>query len=100
MGHQQGGADAPGAGRCRPARASVFNGQEFRTWAEAQPIRRAWADALVTIARTGTGTYQSPTDRVPEARDIIGNAVQQVVLGRANTHDAACAADAELARLQ
>lgn len=83
-----------------PPRASVFNGQEFRVWAEAQPIRRAWADALVTIARTGTGTYQSPTDRVPEARDIIGNAVQQVVLGRASAHDAACAADAELARLQ
>jgi multiple sugar transport system substrate-binding protein len=83
-----------------PPRTSVFNGPEFRAWTDQLPIRRAWADALVEIARTGTGVYQSPTDRIPEARDIIGNAVQQVVLGRASARDAACAADADLARLQ
>ena len=49
---------------------------------QEQPIRRAWADALVELGRTGTGVYQSPTDRIPEARDMIGNAVQQVVLVR------------------
>ncbi len=83
-----------------PPRASVFTGAEFNAWAAEQPVRRAWADALIEIGRTGTGVYQSPTDRIPEARDMIGNAVQQVVLGRASARDAACAADAELAKLQ
>jgi len=83
-----------------PPRASVFQGPAFASWVQEQPIRRAWADALVELGRTGTGVYQSPTDRIPEARDMIGNAVQQVVLGRASARDAACAADAELARLQ
>lgn len=83
-----------------PPRASVFDGPAFRAWTAELPIRQAWADALVEIGRTGDGFYQTRTDRVPEARDIIGNAVQQVVLGRASARDAACAADAELARLQ
>jgi multiple sugar transport system substrate-binding protein len=83
-----------------PPRASVFSGPAFTAWAAELPIRRAWADALIEIGRTGTGVYQTPTDRIPEARDIIGNAVQQIVLGRASARDAACAADAELARLQ
>lgn len=83
-----------------PPRTSVFNGPAFRAWTDEMPIRRAWADALVEIARTGSGIYQTKTDRIPEARDLIGNAVQQVVLGRASARDAACAADVELARLQ
>lgn len=83
-----------------PPRASVFQGPAFNAWVGELPIRRAWAEALVEIGRTGTGIYQSPTERVPEARDIIGNAVQQIVLGRASARDAACAADPELARLQ
>jgi multiple sugar transport system substrate-binding protein len=83
-----------------PPRTSVFNGAAFKAWTAQLPIRQAWADSLVTIARIGTSVYQSPTDRVPEAREIIGNIIQQVVLGQANVHDAACAADAELAKLQ
>ena len=83
-----------------PPRTSVFNGPTFKAWTAQLPIRQAWADSLVTVARIGTSVYQSPTDRIPEARDIIGGAVQQIVLGQASAHDAACAADAELAKLQ
>ncbi|MEI8144166.1 MAG: extracellular solute-binding protein [Alphaproteobacteria bacterium] len=83
-----------------PPRASVFQGAEFNAWVAEQPIRKAWADALIEIGRTGTGVYQSPTDRVPEARDLIGNAVQQIVQGQMSPADAARAADAELAKLQ
>lgn len=83
-----------------PPRGSVFNGPAFKAWTAEQPIRQSWADALVEIGRTGNGFYQTKTDRIPEARDLIGNAVQQVVLGRATMHDAACAADADLAKLQ
>jgi multiple sugar transport system substrate-binding protein len=83
-----------------PPRASVFGGEAFKAWAAEMPIRKAWADALIEIGRTGTGVYQSPTDRIPEARDIIGGAMQQIVLGKATPPEAAQAADAELAKLQ
>lgn len=83
-----------------PPRTSVFEGEAFKTWTSELPIRQAWADALVEISKTGTAVYQSPTTRIPEARDIIGNAVQQVMLGQAEARAAACAADEELAKLQ
>lgn len=83
-----------------PPRASVFQGPAFDAWANEAPIRRAWANALVELGRDGTGILQPPTDRVPEAREKIGDAVQAVVLGRATADEAARAADAELAKLQ
>jgi multiple sugar transport system substrate-binding protein len=83
-----------------PPRASVFCGEALKTWASEIPVRKAWADALIEIGRTGTGVYQSPTDRIPEARDIIGGAMQQIVLGKGSPQEAAQAADAELAKLQ
>ena len=83
-----------------PPRTSVFNGAAFKAWTAELPIRQAWADSLVTIARIGTSVYQSPTDRAPEARDLIGGAIQQIVLGQASVKDAACSTDVELAKLQ
>jgi len=83
-----------------PPRTSVFSGPDFTAWVNELPLRRAWADALIEIGRTGTGVYQIPTDRIPEARDITGNAIQQMVLGRGTPHDIACAADTEAAKLQ
>jgi multiple sugar transport system substrate-binding protein len=82
-----------------PPRASVFEGPEFNTWVAEMPIRKAWADSLIEIGKTGTGVYQSPTERVPEARDIIGTAVQEIVQG-ASPVDAARKADEALAKLQ
>lgn len=83
-----------------PPRSSVFNGPEFAKWTSELPVRKAWADALVEISKTGTGFFQSPTSRVPEAREIIGGAVQKIFLGQANARDALCAIDADLAKLQ
>jgi len=83
-----------------PPRASVFSGPTLQAWASERPVRQQWVDALREISRTGTGDYASPTDRVPETREIIGRAVQEVVLGQKSAKDAACAADADLAKLQ
>ena len=83
-----------------PPRASVFQGPAFDAWTAEQPIRRAWAEALVQLGREGSGVFQPPTDRIPEAREKIGDAVQQVILGRATPAEAARAADEELAKLQ
>ena len=83
-----------------PSRASVFQGQAFEAWTAEQPIRRAWADSLVQIGREGTSAFQPPTDRIAEAREKIGDAIQQIYLGRANPAEAARALDEELAKLQ
>jgi multiple sugar transport system substrate-binding protein len=83
-----------------PPRASVFGGPEFTAWSSAAPIRKAWADSLIEISKTGTSVYQTPTDRVPEARETMGNAVQQIFLGQATAQAAACAADVELEKLR
>jgi multiple sugar transport system substrate-binding protein len=56
-------------------------------------------DSLVQIGKTGTGVYQSPTERVPEARDLIGTAVQQIVQG-SNPVEVAKTTDEALAKLQ
>jgi multiple sugar transport system substrate-binding protein len=83
-----------------PPRASVFQGTEFEAWAKELPIRKAWADSLVELGRTGTGVYQTQTDRIPEARDLIGGAMQAIYQNKATALEAAKTADAELAKLQ
>lgn len=83
-----------------PPRASVFKGDDFNAWVKELPIRKAWAEALMELGRTGTGVYQSKTDDIPKARDIIGGAMQEIVQGNASALDAAKAADAELAKLR
>jgi multiple sugar transport system substrate-binding protein len=82
-----------------PPRTSVFNGPELKKWAGELPIRGEWVNALVEIGKTGTAVFQTPTDRVPEAREIIGRAVQEVVLGQKSAKQAACDADKDLAKL-
>ncbi|WP_198083439.1 extracellular solute-binding protein [Variovorax sp. E3] len=83
-----------------PPRASVFNGPELKAFAAEKPVRQQWVTALKELSATGTGDYASPTDRVPETREIIGRAVQEVVLGQKTPKEAACDADADLAKLQ
>lgn len=83
-----------------PPRASVFEGDEFNAWVKEMPIRKAWAEALIELGKTGSGVYQTQTDDVPKARDIIGGAMQEIVQGKASAADAAKAADVELAKLQ
>jgi multiple sugar transport system substrate-binding protein len=83
-----------------PPRASVFAGPEMKAWASEKPVRQQWVNALREISTTGTGDYASPTDRVPETREIIGRAAQEVILGQKSAKEAACDADVDLAKLQ
>jgi hypothetical protein len=39
-------------------------------------------------------------DRQPQAREIVGDAVDSVLLGQASAHDAACNADKQIAAMQ
>lgn len=83
-----------------PPRSSVFNGPDFKSWTNELPIRQSWANALVEISKTGTAISYPPTERVVEAREMVGGAVQKVFLGQGNAKDTLCALDADLAKLQ
>lgn len=86
-------------GGAAPPRASVFNGSDFEAWAAELPIRQAWARALVEISQTGTGIFNIDTNRIPEAREIIGRAVNEIMSGEKTAEQAACDADADLVPL-
>ncbi len=83
-----------------PPRGSVFNGPEFKAWTAELPIRQSWANALSEISKTGTSVSFPPTERVIEAREIVGGGVQKIFLGQASAKDAMCQVDADVAKLQ
>jgi multiple sugar transport system substrate-binding protein len=83
-----------------PPRASVFNGPEFKAWTSELPIRQSWANSLIEISRTGTSVSYPPTDRVIEARELVGGGVQKIFLGQASAKDAMCQANADIVKLQ
>ena len=83
-----------------PPRSSVFNGPEFKAWTTELPVRQSWANALIEISKTGTAISYPPTERVVEAREMVGGAVQKVFLGQGTAKDTLCAVDADLAKLQ
>ena len=83
-----------------PPRSSVFNGPEFKAWTTELPVRESWANSLIEISKTGTAISYPPTERVVEAREMVGGAIQRVFLGQSNAKDAMCALDVDLAKLQ
>lgn len=84
-----------------PARTSVFSSPSFAKWAEESRPRQEWVKALLQISETGVSLYQTPTlTRTPEAREILSNVVQQIVLGQADAKTAACAVTDQVQALQ
>jgi len=83
-----------------PPRSSVFAGPDMKKWAAEVPIRGDWANAVNEISRTGTEVYQPPTERIAEARERMGRAVQEIVLGQKAPREAACEANTDVAKLQ
>jgi multiple sugar transport system substrate-binding protein len=53
-------------------------------------VRGEWDKALKSMAANGTSEVGPPMEQQPEARDILGEAVQRMLLGQANA-DQACA---------
>jgi len=83
-----------------PPRASVFNGPEFKAWTTELPVRQAWANALMEISKTGTDVSFPPTERIIEAREIVGGGVQKIFLGQGAAKDVMCQVDADVANLK
>lgn len=73
-----------------PPRVSVANSPEYARWLAEHAVRGEWAKALDEMAKTGTSEVGPPMEQQPEARDILGDAIQKMILGQANV-DQACA---------
>lgn len=82
-----------------PPRSSIWRDTRFNAWINAAPVRQEWAKALQYMSTRGTSEVGPPIVRQPEAREIIGQAVLQVALGRASAQVAACEADRQIDRL-
>lgn len=82
-----------------PPRGSVSESEEYRAWIAEAPIRQNWVDVLNEIGATGTSEVGPPIEGQPEARQIIGEAIQQVILRQATAEQAACAADDRINQL-
>lgn len=79
-----------------PPRVSVADSAAYKTWLAQLPVREEWAKLLKQMGATGTSEVGPPLARQPQAREIIGDAVDKVLLGQSSPHDAACAADSQL----
>lgn len=82
-----------------PPRNSVADSAAYKAWLHQSPVREDWARLLQQMGATGTSEVGPPLERQPQARDIVGQAVDSVLLGQASAHDAACSADKQIAAM-
>jgi len=88
-----------GLGGLAPPRISPWSAPAFVQWLNALPVRNQWAATVATLAKTGSGEVGPNILLQPQARQIIGNAVDSVILGQATAKDAAAQADEQINKL-
>lgn len=77
-----------------PPRVSVQKSPTFEKWQDEEPIRKEWAQAIAFLSEKGTSNVMGPNlVNQPEGRDILGAAVNEVMLGTKKLDDAAANAD-------
>ena len=76
-----------------PPRASVASSPAYKAWLDQLPVRQRWQQLIAEMAASGTSEVGPPIDRQPQARQIIGDAIDHVLLGQATAKAAACRAD-------
>ncbi len=77
-----------------PPRMSALQSKTFKDWQEAYPVRAEWAESIIKLSEIGTGNVLGPgVMNQPEGRDIVGQAVNEVMLGTKNVDAAAAHAD-------
>ncbi len=79
-----------------PPRAAVANSPEYRAWLGEQRVRQEWNAALDAMARTGTSEVGPPMEQQPEARDILGEQIQRMILGQATAEQACAETDRQI----
>jgi multiple sugar transport system substrate-binding protein len=76
-----------------PPRASVTTSPEYKDWLGEHRVREEWQAALESMSATGTSEVGPPIAAQPEARDILGEAVQRLILGQTDVAGACAEAD-------
>lgn len=72
-----------------PPRLSALQSQTFKDWQAVSPVRAEWANAIIEMSATGTSDVLGPgVVNQPEGRDIIGQAVNEIMLGQKSVNDA------------
>jgi len=79
-----------------PPRGQVAGSTAYKAWLAQLPVREEWAALLQRMGATGTSEVGPPLERQPQAREIVGDAVDSVLLGQTSAHDAACSADKQI----
>jgi len=79
-----------------PPRTSVANGPAYRAWMDAEPVRQEWGAALAELGRTGIAQLGYPITAVPASRDLIGQAVNELILEQRGVGEACAEADRQL----
>jgi len=82
-----------------PPRDSVAQSTQYKAWLNQVPVRAEWARLLKQMGATGTSEVGPPLERQPQAREIVGDAVDNVLLGEVSAHHAACSADQQIAAM-
>jgi multiple sugar transport system substrate-binding protein len=79
-----------------PPRTSVADSAAYKAWLAKLPARQQWQALIARLAAEGTSEVGPPIDRQPQARHIIGEAIDSVLLGQVTAKAAACRADSEI----
>lgn len=79
-----------------PPRASVAGGADYRTWMNAEPVRKEWVAAVNELGKTGTSEVGYPIVANPASREFVGQAVNELLLGQKTVAQACADADKQL----
>lgn len=80
-----------------PPRLSALTSPTFKEWTSVHPIRQEWADTIVKISEIGTSNVFGPgVINQAEGRDIVGQAVNEIMLGTRSVDEAAIVANRNL----
>ncbi|MCW5235695.1 ABC transporter substrate-binding protein [Verminephrobacter eiseniae] len=79
-----------------PPRAAVAQAPGYKAWMDAQPVRSEWVAAVNELARTGTSEVGYPIAANPASRELIGQAVTELLLGQKQPAQACADADRQL----
>lgn len=83
-----------------PPRLSALQSKTFKNWQAVEPVRADWADAIIKMSDSGTSDVLGPgVVNQPEGRDIIGQAVNEIMLGQKSVNDATANANKLLQNL-
>lgn len=77
-----------------PPRLSALRSKTFTDWQAVEPVRAEWASAIIKMTEIGTSDVLGPgVVNQPEGRDIIGQAVNEIMLGQKSVDEASAQAD-------